>query len=83
MATMQKEPFTYVDTSGADLSAIERRAVWGKNLKAPVKEGDKVGEAVYTLNGEEIGRVDIVAAESVEPISYQSAAKDTIDWFLL
>ena len=83
VATMQKEPFTYVDTSGADLSAIERRAVWGKNLKAPVKEGDKVGEAVYTLNGEEIGRVDIVAAESVEPISYQSAAKDTIDWFLL
>lgn len=83
VATMQKEPFTYVDTSGADLSAIERRAVWGKNLKAPVKEGDKVGEAVYTLNGEEIGRVDIVAAESVEPISYQSAAKDTIDRFLL
>ena len=83
VATMQKEPFTYVDTSGADLSAIERKAVWGKNLKAPVKEGDKVGEAVYTLNGEEIGRVDIVAAESVEPISYQSAAKDTIDWFLL
>lgn len=83
VATMQKEPFTYVDTSGADLSAIERKAVWGKNLKAPVKEGDKVGEAVYTLNGEEIGRVDIVAAESVEPISYQSAAKDTIDRFLL
>lgn len=83
VATMQKEPFTYVDTSGADLSAIERKAVWRKNLKAPVKEGDKVGEAVYTLNGEEIGRVDIVAAESVEPISYQSAAKDTIDWFLL
>ncbi len=83
VATMQKEPFTYVDTSGGDLSAIERKAVWGKNLKAPVKEGDKVGEAVYTLNGEEIGRVDIVAAESVEPISYQSAAKDTIDRFLL
>lgn len=81
--TVQKEPFTYVDTAGADLSAIERKVVWNDDLKAPVKEGDKVGEAVYTLEGEEIGRVDIAAAESVEKISCQSAAKDAMERFLL
>ncbi len=31
-------------------------------LKAPVKQGEVVGALVYSLNGEEIGRTDLIAA---------------------
>ena len=35
-------------------------------MDAPVKKGEKVGEVVYLINGEEVGRADLVAAEDVE-----------------
>lgn len=79
----QKEPFTYVDTTGADLQTIERKAVLQKEIKAPVKQGQKIGEAKYYLNGEEIGSVDILTTEAVDEISYKSAMKDTAEQFLL
>jgi len=80
---VQEEPFTYIDTTGADLKGMERKVVLDKKLKAPVKEGDKVGEARYYLNGTKVGSRDIVAAESVDKVSYQSALMDTFkDWLL-
>lgn len=79
----QAEPFTYIDTTGADLNGIERKTALDKELKAPVKKGDKVGEAIYYLNGEEIGRVDILAEESVAEISYGSAMQDALGELLL
>ena len=79
----QKEPFTYIDTTGVDLKGMKRKVSVEKKLKAPVKEGDKVGEAKYYLNDTEVGSRDIVASESVEEISYQSALADTFeDWML-
>ena len=36
------------------------------NLDAPVKAGEKVGEMVYLIGGEEAGRTDLVAAGNVE-----------------
>ena len=54
-----------------------------KKIKAPVKIGDKVGKAKYFLSGKEIGSIDIVAAESVDEISYKSAMGDTVKKFLL
>ena len=41
-----------------------------ESVAAPVKQGDKVGEAVFTLDGREIGRVDIVADCDVERLGY-------------
>lgn len=35
-------------------------------MDAPVKEGEKVGEVIYLINGEEVGRSDLIAAEDVE-----------------
>ena len=54
-----------------------------KEIKAPVKQGQKIGEAKYYLNGEEIGSVDILTTEAVDEISYKSAMKDTAEQFLL
>ena len=35
-------------------------------LHAPVQKGEKVGEVVYLINGAEVGRTDLIAAEKVE-----------------
>lgn len=35
-------------------------------MDAPVQAGEKVGEVVYLINGEEMGRMDLVAGSSVE-----------------
>lgn len=79
---VQKEPFAYVDTTGADLSGVKRKVKMAE-MTAPVKKGEKAGEAVYTLNGREIGKVDILTTESVAKISYKSAMKDALKTFLL
>jgi D-alanyl-D-alanine carboxypeptidase (penicillin-binding protein 5/6) len=35
-------------------------------VKAPIAQGSKVGELVYILEGKEVGRTDLIAAEAVE-----------------
>lgn len=77
----QESPFVYIDTTGADLNAIERKVVIEEDLEAPIEEGQKVGEAQYFLNGEQIGSVDIVAAEGVKKMTYKSALLDALEYF--
>ena len=36
-------------------------------LAAPVKAGTQVGEAVFLLDGAEVGRVDLLCGETVWP----------------
>lgn len=79
----QEEPFSYVDTTGADLNSMERKVEIDNDIKAPVKQGTKVGEAKYYLNGTEIGSVDILTVEDVDEVSYKSAIKDAVDRLLL
>ena len=45
---------------------MEKKIVYMKNLQAPVKKGDIVGEAQYLLDGKVVGKTDIVAAKSVK-----------------
>jgi len=54
-----------------------------KKLKAPIKKGTKIGEMKYYLAGKEIGSKDIVAGETVDEVSYQSALKDALNDLLL
>jgi len=51
---------------------INENFVLNNNVSAPVKAGEKLGEVIYTLNGNEVGRVDITAGESVERLSYMN-----------
>lgn len=79
----QKETFSYVDTTGADLSGIKRTVKINADIAAPVKQGDKVGELKYSLNGKEIGKIDILAVEDVAEISYGSAIKEAARGWML
>ena len=41
-----------------------------ENIKAPIKEGDKLGDVVYLLNNKEVCRLPVEAAGSAEEISF-------------
>lgn len=68
-----KEPFCHVFTGGEDLSAVERSAEFSKEIKAPLKAGDAVGEYSYYLNGKKLGSVPIVCTEDVEKSTFFSS----------
>ena len=65
-----KEHFRYLDIAGSDLSGIQKTISLPPEIEAPVKRGDPVGEAVYTLDGKRIGSVSIVSDVSVEKAGY-------------
>ncbi len=68
--------FTYLDTTGADVSGVTKEVNLPESVEAPAKAGDKTGEVVYYLNGAKIGSVDIVFSEDMERATYK-------DYFLL
>lgn len=79
----QAESFSYIDTTGADLTKISKKYVADKNLTAPVKKGDKVGEVEYYLNEKKIGTVNMTAMEGVDKMNYISAVEDALKEFFL
>lgn len=62
--------FSYLFMDKIDSSQIVKETELLTNKKAPVQKGEIVGNLKYTYNGEEIGRVDIIAKESVEQATY-------------
>ncbi len=48
---------------------IERKVDVSEDVIAPVEKGQKVGEITFFVDGEELGKVDIVTAEAVEKVS--------------
>jgi len=63
---------------------IERTVKLSDNLKAPVMSGQKIGEVIYTLSGNEIGRTDIVAASNVQKASFLRMMLVLLrEWFCL
>ncbi|TEB06138.1 D-alanyl-D-alanine carboxypeptidase DacB precursor [Pelotomaculum schinkii] len=47
------------------LPKLEQRLEIKETVPAPVKQGQSLGQAVYFLDGQEIGRLNLVAAEDV------------------
>ena len=52
-----------------DVGRITGRALLPESINAPVKEGEKVGNLIYTLDGEVICDVPVTAAASVEKLN--------------
>ena len=74
--------FRYLDTTGKTVEGVEKKVALPEETKAPIKKGDKAGEAVYYLNGEEIGRVDILYKADVEKASFVDYLKKAAKRFL-
>lgn len=74
------DSFEYLDTTGSNLSEIQKEISLPDTVEAPVTEGDAIGEAVYKLNGTRIGSVSILAARGVEKAGYKDYYKKV--WIL-
>ena len=75
--------FTWLDTTGADLSGITKEYRMDTSVWAPVKKGERVGVVSYRLNGEEIGTVDILISEDVEKAGFLDYLKKIAIYFTL
>lgn len=62
--------FSCLFMDGENLSEITSSVELLPEVKAPVNQGDVLGQIVYTLDGKNIGSVDIVAAENVRKADY-------------
>ena len=63
---------------------IEQSVNIERNISAPVSKGQKLGEIKYSLNGNVVGVVDLVAENDVAKISFGSISKKVfLNWFRL
>ncbi len=70
-----REAFRYLDTAGNDVNRIQKEIRLPEEVEAPVSKGDIAGRAIYTLDGKEIGSVDILFSETVERATYRDYVK--------
>ena len=71
--------FNYLDTDGADLSAIKKEIVMQEEMEAPMLNGDSAGEAQYFLNGKKIGAVKLLVDKDVEKAGFFDYLKEA--WY--
>lgn len=76
-----RSSFEYVDTKGSDLNTIKKEVSLPKTIEAPVKKGDTIGKATYSLNGKVIGEVDIVSKKSIQKADFKDYFKKLISKF--
>ena len=77
-----KEPFVYLDTENRDISAIQKALELPEQVEAPVAEGNVAGYAIYSLNGKELGRTEIVYTESVEKATFKDYFMQALTYML-
>lgn len=75
--------FSYLDMTGANLAEVEKRTEMNENLSAPLKKGDVIGYIVYSIDGREIGRVELTAGEAVEKAGFIDYLIKSIDMISL
>ena len=68
--------FTYLNTTGADVSSITKKVELPASVEAPVQKGMRAGEIAYYLNEEKIGSVVLHFSEDVEKATFT-------DYFIL
>lgn len=78
-----RDSFSYLGLHGEDFSGMEKELIMEESVEAPVSKGDVLGCLVYRLNGEELGRVMIVASEEVETAGFADYWKWVIDAVML
>ena len=75
-------PFSYLSTDGSDLSGVRKTVELPETAAAPIARGDVAGRAVYTLNGREIGSVNIYYTENVPAATYRDYFLKALQFFM-
>lgn len=83
VACRKNNEFVYVFTEDTDTGRIRCTEEYADGLEAPVYEGDVVGQMVYELDGNILGTIDIVAADTVEKAGLGDCIRSTMMKMLL
>lgn len=78
VSCIYEKQFSYVTTEDFDSQKITRKIQWNKNMIAPVKKGEPLGELVYYYNNKKLGSVLILAKETVQKATYLDYLKKLI-----
>lgn len=63
---------------------ITREIVINEDIFAPIKPWQKLGEAIYSIDGQEIGRADIVARDYVQKATFiRLFSRLILEWFVI
>ena len=63
---------------------IEQEIMLDTKVNAPISKGQKLGEVVYTLDGNEVGKVNLIAEEEVKRLNYINSSSFVFwKWFSL
>lgn len=79
----------YAENSGCLLEKgldknIEQIINIEESIEAPISKGQKLGEIMYSLNGEILGKTDIIANEDIRKINLSNMSEYTFfSWFKL
>jgi D-alanyl-D-alanine carboxypeptidase (penicillin-binding protein 5/6) len=73
-----EEPFYYLDVNGADISGIQKSIQMKEIHTAPIQKGDVAGKAIYSLNGKEIGSVNILYGNSVDKMKFSDCLEKVL-----
>ena len=63
--------FSYACVKEEKPEDIQKTVVINEAITAPIKKGDVIGKIVYTLNGNTIGEVEVLAKEDITKATYK------------
>ena len=75
--------FSYLSTTGQDLTDTKKKWYAKTEIEAPVEKGQQIGKLVYYLDGQELGKIEIVAAKAVDRADYLHYVKKGFGYWLL
>lgn len=75
--------FHYLCLTNTNPDDIKKEVTVVEEITAPIEEGSKLGEIVYTYNGKKIGSVDIVAVKQVKEAKFKDYFGRVIQKFFL
>mgnify|MGYP002715335056 CR=1 FL=1 len=82
-AIIYEGPFRYLDIQGINFDLVEKQVNLPEQLTAPIKRGDAIGEAVYSIDGQRIGSVSIYADVTIEKAGYKDYVAKLIKKYLI
>ncbi len=75
--------FSYLCNRETNPEDITKKISLEEKVEAPIKENDKVGELEYLINNKSIGKVDIVAGESIEKATLKDCLNKAFKKFVI
>ena len=82
LSLQYESAFHYLDTKNTG-GELGKKLELPDRVEAPIQKDDVIGKAVYTLNDETVGSVNILAAESIPLLTLKDAWGQIFSRFLI